>query len=186
MAVSAARQGQTAAPAAAARTRAPEKPGITVAGTVARYTPVTDAMLQHPADGEWLMYRRNSGWSYSPLKQITPDNVQDLQLQWAWAMNEGGASQMTPIVHAGIMFLSNTSNTVQALDAKTGELIWENRIGPVADDRLWRHAQPGGVGATRCSIATTDAKLHALDARTGKERVGTGIWPATTTPTPAA
>ena len=47
-------------------------------------------------------------------------------------MNEGGASEITPIVHDGIMFLSNTGNTVQALDAKTGELIWENRIGPVA------------------------------------------------------
>ena len=60
------------------------------------------------------------------------DNVKTLTLKWAWNMNEGGASQVTPIVHAGMMFLSNTSNTVQALDARTGELIWENRIGPVS------------------------------------------------------
>ena len=45
-------------------------------------------------------------------------------------MNEGGANEVTPIVHDGIMFLSNTDNIVQALDAKTGKLIWENRIGP--------------------------------------------------------
>ena len=74
-------------------------------------------------------------------------------------MNEGGASQVTPIVHAGIMFLSNTSNTVQALDARTGELIWENRIGPVSHDRLWRHPQPGASITTRSIVATTDATI---------------------------
>ena len=82
-------------------------------------------------------------------------------------MNEGGANEVTPIVHDGTMFLSNTANTVQALDAKTGELIWENRIGPVSTV---------AYGATRSLalydnmvfVATTDAKLHALDARTGK------------------
>ena len=46
------------------------------------------------------------------------------------ALSPPAASQVTPIVHDGIMFLSNTANTVQALDARTGDLIWENRIGP--------------------------------------------------------
>ena len=45
-------------------------------------------------------------------------------------MNEGGTKEITPIVHDGIMYVWGTGNTVQALDAKTGELIWENRIGP--------------------------------------------------------
>src|SRR3984957_19742980 len=94
----------------------------------ADYTPVTDARLQNPEPRDWLMYRGNyQGWSYSPLDQINTSNVKNLQLAWVWAMNEGGASEVTPIVHNGIMFLSNTANTVQALDAKTGELIWENR-----------------------------------------------------------
>ena len=47
-------------------------------------------------------------------------------------MNEGGANEVTPIVHDGILFLSNTDNIVQALDAKSGKLIWENRIGPIS------------------------------------------------------
>jgi alcohol dehydrogenase (cytochrome c) len=154
--------------AAAARQAAPPPQGLTVKGMVKNYVDVTDEMLTHPPDGEWLMYRRNyAGWSFSPLKQITPDNVKNLTLKWAWNMNEGGASQVTPIVHAGTMFLSNTSNTVQALDARTGELIWENRIGPVS-----RVAYGGtrslAVYHDKVYVATTDAKIHALDARTGK------------------
>ncbi len=68
--------------------------GLTVAGEVPIYTPVTDAMLNHPPDGDWLMFRRNyQGWSFSPLKQINAGNVKNLQLKWAWAMNEGGANE---------------------------------------------------------------------------------------------
>jgi len=142
--------------------------GHTVKGTVKNYVDVTDDMLKSPPDGDWLMYRRNyQGWSYSPLKQITPANVKSLTLKWAWNMNEGGANQVTPIVHAGVIFLSNTSNTVQALDARTGELIWENRIGPQS-----RIAYGGtrslAVYEDKVYVATTDAKIHALDARTGK------------------
>jgi len=142
--------------------------GLDVSGTVKNYTDVTDEMLKHPADGEWLMYRRNyAGWSFSPLKQITPKNVRSLTLKWAWNMNEGGASQVTPIVHSGVMFLSNTSNTVQALDARTGELIWENRIGPVSKI-AYGGTRSLAVYHDKVFVATTDAKIHALDARTGK------------------
>ncbi len=90
-------------------------------------------------------------------------------LKWALNMNEGGASQVTPTSDtiAGTMFLSNTSNTVQALDAKTGELIWENHIGPVS-----RVAYGGtrslAIYHDKVYVATTDAKIHALEARTGK------------------
>jgi len=154
--------------ARAAEFATPVGHGLTVTGTVKNYIDVTDEMLKHPADGEWLMYRRNyQGWSFSPLKQITPDNVKSLTLKWAWNMNEGGASQVTPIVHAGVMFLSNTSNTVQALDAKTGELIWENRIGPVSKI-AYGGTRSLAVYHDKVYVATTDAMIHALDARTGK------------------
>jgi len=142
--------------------------GLTVAGSLQHYVPVTDAMLTHPADGEWLMYRRTyQGWSYSPLKQINTRNVGTLQLKWAWAMNEGGASEVTPIVHDGVIFLSNTQNTVQALDARTGELLWENRIGP-ASTVAYGGTRSIGLYQDKVYVATYDAKLHALDARTGK------------------
>jgi len=150
-------------------TQIPMRPkGLSVKGVVKGFVPVKDEMLQHPDPGDWLMIRGNyQGWSYSSLNQITADNVKNLRLEWMWAMNEGGATEPTPIVHNGIIYLSNSSNTVQALDGKTGELIWENRIGPDSTR---------GYGATRSLaiyqdkifVPTTDARLYALDARTGE------------------
>jgi alcohol dehydrogenase (cytochrome c) len=148
--------------------------GYTVKGVVKNYVDVTDDMLKNPPDGEWLMYRRNyQGWSFSPLTQFNPGNVKTLQLKWAWNMNEGGANQVTPIIHAGVMFLSNTSNTVQALDARTGELIWENRLGPVSVI-AYGGTRSIAVYEDKVYVATTDAKIHALDARTGKQ-----VWEQT-------
>jgi alcohol dehydrogenase (cytochrome c) len=157
----------TPAPGAAARgTPAPR--GLTVTGEVKNYVPVTDEMLRNPPAGDWLMMRRNyQAWSHSPLTEISRSNVKHLQLAWVWAMNEGGSNQPTPIVHNGVMYLANTMNMVQAIDAATGELIWENQVGP---------ARAVGFGAMRniamfedkVFLATTDARLVALDARTGK------------------
>ena len=145
----------------------PPARGLTVSGEVPKYVPVTDAMLRNPPASDWLMIRRNyQAWSYSPLAQITPDNVGRLRLAWVWAMNEGGANEPTPIVHAGVIYLVNTGNVVQALDGRTGELIWENSVGPEAIV---------GQGAMRSMalyedklfVATTDARLVALNAKTG-------------------
>jgi len=143
--------------------------GITVTGEVKNYVPVTDAMLRDPDPGDWLMIRRNyQAWSYSPLTQINTGNVKQLQLVWSWAMNDStAANEPTPIVHNGVMFLANPGNIIQALDARTGELIWENRIGPDLSN---------GLGAIRSLalyrdkvyFATTDSRLLALEARSGK------------------
>ena len=140
--------------------------GITVAGEVKNYVPVTDEMLTHPDPGDWLMIRRNyQAWSYSPLAQINAKNVQGLQLVWAWAMNDGGAAETTPIVHNGTIFLSNTSNTVQALDARTGDLIWENRVGTTDTGSSQRGL---AIYQDKVYVTTSDAHIYALDARTGK------------------
>jgi len=145
----------------------PPPRGLSVTGEVKDFRPVTDEMLRNPPPGDWLMLRRNyQAWSHSPLAEITRGNVQGLRLAWVWAMNEGGSNQPTPLVHDGVMYLTNTMNTVQALDAATGELIWENQVGP---------ATAVGFGAMRniaiyrdkVFLATTDARLAALDARTG-------------------
>jgi len=142
--------------------------GLTVTGTVKNYIPVTDEMLRNPDPGDWLMIRRNyQAWSYSPLSQITTANVRNLRLAWAWEMTEGGANEPTPIVHNGIIYLVNPGNIVQALDGRTGNLIWENRVGPELSTGL------GGMRSLaiyqdHILFATTDARLLALDARTGK------------------
>ena len=143
--------------------------GVTIAGTVKNYQPVSDEMLKNPPPGDWLMIRRNyQAGSYSPLTQITTANVKDLQLVWSWAMTEGGANEPTPLVHNGIIYLTNPGNVIQALDGKTGEIIWENRIGPELSSGLGA-MRSLGIYQDKIYVATTDAKLIALDARNGKQ-----------------
>ena len=144
------------------------KPGLSVTGEVKNYVPVTAAMLEHPDPGDWLMARRNyESWSYSPLTQINAGNVKNLQLAWVWAMNDGGANEPTPLVHNGIIYLSNMSNTVQALDGRSGELIWENRLGPEST-RYYGATRNIAIFEDKVFLSSTDAKLYALDARTGR------------------
>ena len=152
----------------------PTKFGVIFKGDIQNYIPVTDEMLTHPSAGDWLMMRGNyQGWSYSPLKQISTANVDELQLKWMWSMPENGTMEDTPIVHDGLMYMWGTANTVQALNAKTGELLWENRIGPAA-----RAPGPGpsseetrsmGLYGTNLYVNTPQGWVYALDARTGEE-----------------
>ena len=168
------RGGRGGADAAGGRGGAPASTGVlgvTVAGTVKNYMPVTDEMLRNQDSGDWLMARRNyQGWSHSPLTQITRDNAKDLQLVWTWAMNEGQGNEPTPLVHNGVLYIINIMNVVQALDARTGDLIWEHRIGPNAliGQAAMRNM---AIYQDRVFVATTDARLVALDARNG-----TKIW----------
>ena len=146
------------------RTRAgPPPTGLTVKGEVKNFARVTDEMLRNPAPGDWPMIRHDQfASSYSPLTQITRDNAQDLQLQWIWPMNEGGTNQPSPLAYNGTIFLNNTGGIVQALDGKTGDLIWEQRLGvnlamrgmTLYDDKLF--------------LALSNAHLVALNARTGE------------------
>ena len=138
--------------------------GVIRPGTVANFTPITDAMLTNPAAGDWPMHRRTyQAWSYSPLAQINTDNVADLKLEWVWSMYEGD-SEPAPLVYDGTVYLINPSNVIQALDGKTGELIWEHHAGPV-DSKDMRNI---AIYHDKIIQATTDARLIALDARTGE------------------
>ena len=143
--------------------------GLTVAGDVPNYVPVTDEMLRNPPAGDWLMIRRNyQAWSHSPLNQITPENVGRLRVAWVWSMTEGGASEPTPIVHNGVIYLVNVGNIVQALDGRTGELIWEHSVGP--ETIIGQGAMRSmALYQDKLFVATTDARLVALDAKTGRK-----------------
>ncbi len=162
-------------PAGAARPAGPPA-GVTFSREVKDYVPVTDEMLRRPDPNDWLMIRGNyQAWNHSALTQVTRENVHDLRLAWVWAMNEGNAAnEPSPLVHNGIIYLANINNIVQALDARTGELIWENRLSSGGE-------QSGGTGATRnlaiyqdkVFVATTNARLVALNARTGET-----VWDA--------
>ena len=132
-------------------------------------TPVTDALLADPPPGDWLSWRRTrDGHGYSPLDQVTRDNVDELQLAWVLAIREGN-HQTTPLVHDGVMFLANPGNVVQAIDAVTGEVIWQYR-SPLPEDAVrWGATRTLALYGDKVYLATYDAALVALDARTGEE-----------------
>jgi alcohol dehydrogenase (cytochrome c) len=141
-------------------------------------TPVTDQMLLNPPDGDWLMWRRTyTGYGYSPLDQINKDNVKNLQVAWTWSMTNG-ATEATPIAHDGILYIFNYANKVQALNGATGDLIWEYKRSLPA-----KMLSDGGNLSNRnmaiyqgnLIVATSDAHLVALDAKTGKV-----VWDHTT------
>ena len=131
-------------------------------------TPVTDEMLLNPPDGDWLMWRRTyDGWGYSPLEQINKENVDQLQLAWAWGMTPGGRSQETPIVHDGVMYIQNSTHLIQALNAATGELIWEYQY-ELPDDVNPSGERSKAIYGDTLIVATRDAHLIALDTKTGQ------------------
>jgi len=158
------------APLPPGRAAASEPTGLTVAGTVPDFVPVTEAMLRNPAAGDWLMLRRDyAATSYSPLAEITAANAGQLQLAWIWPMADGGTNQPAPLAYRGIVYLANTGGIVQALDGASGELIWEYRVGTevaprglvLYGDKLIFQSNPGWA------VTANDARMTALDAQTG-------------------
>ena len=132
--------------------------------------PVTQSLLDDPPPGSWLNWRRTaSGHGHSPLDQVQVGNVGRLKLAWAMTMREG-SNQVTPIVHDGVMFLTHPGNVIQALDAGTGELIWEYSAGyPEASRTLGGPTRNIAIHGDKLFLATYDAALVALDMHTGQE-----------------
>ena len=129
--------------------------------------PVTDAMLADPPPESWLNWRRTrDGRGYSPLDQIDRDNVDRLRMVWSWAM-ETGSQQTTPIVHDGVMYLASPGNVVHALDAATGDLLWEYRREFPTGRGRGRPNRNIAIYGDRIILNTADAHIVALDARTG-------------------
>jgi alcohol dehydrogenase (cytochrome c) len=142
-----------------------------VAAQVGPSRPVTDDMLRNPPPADWLHWRRTyDGWGYSPLDQINRDNVGRLQLAWSWAMGPGN-QQTTPLVRDGVMYLASPGSVVQALDAATGDLLWEYRHEfpeALRAQRAIRAIRGLSIYEDKVFLNTSDAHLVALDTRTGR------------------
>jgi alcohol dehydrogenase (cytochrome c) len=131
-------------------------------------TPVTDQMLRNPADGDWLTWRRTySSMGFSPLRQIDRANVRNLGEAWAWVL-PASRNEITPLVHDGVLFIKS-ANTVQALDGRTGDLLWQY-VRPLPA------ALHNGSGNIVKNLAiyqnllyapTADGHMVALDVKTG-------------------
>lgn len=131
------------------------------------FRPVTDAMLTKVADGEWLTWRRTyDAYGHSPLKAINRTNVHELRPAWTWSL-PNGPNQSTPIVHDGVLFIHSFGDKVQALDATTGDLLWQYaRRLPIG---IAPSVKRGiAILGTRLFVPTSDAHVVALDVKTGK------------------
>ena len=136
-------------------------------------TPVTDLELQNPNPDDWLMWRRTlDSWGYSPLDQINRDNVDSIRMVWTRGLT-AGLQQGTPLVREGMLYMPNPRDVTQALNATTGDLIWEHRRN--RPDDLANHLIRAQMDANR-NLAiyastiidtSTDGHVFALDATTG-------------------
>jgi alcohol dehydrogenase (cytochrome c) len=129
-------------------------------------TPVSEAHLIEPPAQDWLTWRRSyDAHGFSPLTQINARNAGSLRVAWSWALPPG-STESTPLVHDGVMFVAGAGDRVQALDARTGDLLWQ-----------YTRRLPQGVSGgykrgialygDRLYIGTPDTHVIALDAKTG-------------------
>ena len=134
------------------------------------FRPVSTEELNQPDAADWLNWRRTpDGHGHSPLTKITRDNVSRLSMSWSMAMHEG-SNQPTPLVRDGVMFLTHAHNKIQAIEAGTGELIWEYQYAfPPASKMLGGPTRNIALWQDRLFLATYDAAIVAIDATTGAE-----------------
>ena len=135
------------------------------------FVPVTDAMLQEPAPEDWLMWRRTlDGWGYSPLDQITRENVGELRMVWTRALGRG-SQQGTPLAYDGVLYMPNPRDVIQAIDATTGDLLWEHRREvpeSVGEGGLVTNNRNIAIYGTLIIDTSVDDHVFALDAVTGE------------------
>jgi quinoprotein glucose dehydrogenase len=155
---------------------------LIVAGTLIAVLALVPARAQQgtAANGEWRVNGGDSGSTrYSPLDQINPGNVKNLQVVWRWrAQNMGPAPQaaweVTPLMIGGkLYFTAGTGRTVIAADAATGETLWIYRGDDTAERGAVRANNRGlsywsdGRGEERILFVTPGYQLVALNAKTG-------------------
>ena len=132
-----------------------------------KLTSVDDEVLREPPEGSWLSWRRTQDdGGFSPLRQITNENVRHLRLAWALALPPG-PNEATPLAHDGVIFVNSYGDLIQALDGATGEEIWHY---------YWELPRRGTAEVHRSIalygdklyFATSDAHVVALKAKSGK------------------
>ena len=151
----------------------------TLAPAIARaQTPTADAAAStgDPAGAEWTTYGGNLyNQRYSALDQINTDTVKDLKGAWVYHTNvySGGTSfESSPIVVDGVMYLTGPQSQVYAVDARNGQEKW--KYVPTIEDLKSLPLCCGqvnrgvAVGNGMVFVGQVDAKLTALDAKTGK------------------
>ena len=127
-------------------------------------------LLRKPIKNNWVSYNGDyTGRRYSSLTQITPANVGRLAAQWVFHPRTVSPLEATPVVVAGVMFVT-AANNAYALDASTGKLLWRHERAPtqgLVDDAAEHHNRGVAILGTRIYMETDNAHLLCLDARSG-------------------
>lgn len=142
----------------------------TVAGAknqplLAALTPVSADLLANPPASDWLSWgRSNDRTGFSPLDDINKKTVGQLESAWSLKLAAGN-NNPTPLIHDGVMFLYTFPDTVMALDATNGALLWRYQQEPEgrAPDRKMGIA----LGGNKVFVPTSDMRMLALDMKTG-------------------
>ena len=124
----------------------------------------TYSQIRAGEDANWLTYAGDyASHRYSPLRQITRENVRSLVSSWVYHVDGATHLEATPLVYDGVMYVTN-SNEVHAIDARTGRSIWKYH-----DDQAKRSDVNRGVAilGDRVFFITSDAHLVALNRKTG-------------------
>jgi len=150
--------------AAGPQVQLPAEPRIV--GTASTQGP-DDAELARPNDADWLTYNRDyRSQRYSPLRQITPQNVGSLVPKCIFQVGEVGPFQTSPIVRGGRMYVTTAHRTL-ALDAATCKPLWTHEYVPAGPELRPLNR---GVALYQGMVirGACDGHLFALDAATGK------------------
>ena len=127
-------------------------------------------LLQKRIADNWVSYNGDySGARHSSLTQITPGNVGWLAAQWVFHPRTVSPLEATPVVVAGVMFLTS-ANDAYAIDAKTGRTLWRHTRAiseGLIDDPGQHHNRGVAILGTRVYMETDNAHLLCLDARSG-------------------
>ena len=163
-------------------------------GVIALCLPLC-ASAQSTKGGDWPSYGYDAGGGrFSPLTQITPDNVNKLQVAWTYHMNPIPSQKLarvpfattTPLVVGNRMFLGTPYGRVVALDSTRGKQLWAYDL-PTGDQPPFRGLAywPGDKGhAPRLIFGTLRGRMIALDAATGAPSKGFGTDGIIDTKTP--
>ncbi len=130
--------------------------------------PVTPERIVRAASEpqNWLTYSGTyASQRYTTLRQITPQNVRNLEQKWVLQGQVLGAWQSSPLVVDGIMYLTQRPNDVLALDAKTGRVFWQYRYNNSADQRVCCGANNRGL-----AIHGDTLFMGTLDAHLDRDR----------------
>ncbi len=129
---------------------------------------LTNQEIQHPSADSWPSYHGDyTGRRHSSLTQITPHNVRDLTLAWAFQTNQPATIKSSPLLVDGILYFSVPDN-VWAVDARSGHMIWHFDHPTTEGDHIGHR----GVAMYQdwLYFVTPDAHLISLNAKDGTIR----------------